>query len=221
MCYFIDTAIILLNAILPLKIFSYPSGTFIIRETAMVLFRALLILVLSCASVRASRLLNITHLENCQEFENDAVVVLQTINYHVDPETGLIDTVHGDFRVKAGDRKRRVITITLFKCADTASDEKCMSNPTDHVEVLGCDRLQNDDSGPWAMFGKAIAGANCGTQPGVFSLEYSSLKLKNLIKYLDIHDEDFGRFRLRMYFHSTQTQSIRACLDLDFKLVNV
>lgn len=182
---------------------------------------ALLLLVAALSGrVRADRVLGITNVENCREFESEAVVQLQKVTYHVDPETGVSDTVHGEFNVRAGDTQPRILTMTLFKCADPTSTEVCLSNPTVREEVLGCDRLIGDETGPWAMFSQAIAGSNCGKEVGVFSMDYSTLRLNNIINYLDIHDTDFGRYRMRMYFHSTQTDSIRACVDLDFRLVN-
>lgn len=179
------------------------------------------LLIVACLSVTPSyaRLLNITNMENCQEYKDAAVVQLKTVKFHVDPATGVCDTVHGDFVVKAGDDMPRILIMTLFKCPDPMSSEICLSNPTKHEETLGCDRLTGDDSGPWAMFSEAIKNANCGKNAGVFSLDYSTLSLNNLMNYLDIHDSDFGRYRMRMYFHSTQTDSIRACLDVDFKLI--
>lgn len=186
---------------------------------ALVLSSLLVTISTLTATAQADRLLSITNLENCKEFVDEIVVKLETIEYHTDPATGARDTVHGDFSVKSGVHGDRVLTMTLYKCPDPSSNEPCFSNPTVHQETLGCERLTKDDSGPWAMFSSAIAGANCGKDAGVFSLDYSTLKLNNIINYLDIHDDEFGRFRMRMYFHSAETNSIRACSDLDFKLL--
>ena len=185
-------------------------------------FASLLILALlySPLSVHGARVLNITNLENCQEFGDQAVVALTTVNYHIDPATQVCDTVHGEFEVKSADVKPRILTMTLYKCPDHTLNEVCLSNPTSHEETLGCDRMLGDDSGPWAMFSKAIAGSNCGSKVGVFNMDYSVLSLDHLINYLDIHDNEFGRYRMRMHFHSTQTDSLRACLNLDFKLLS-
>lgn len=163
--------------------------------------------------------LTITNLENCQEYGDAAAVTMTTVEYHKDPVTGTSPTVHGTFLVKSGDFKPRILTITLYKCKDPASNEPCQENPVVYEETLDCDRLIGDDSGPWAMFSRAIARSNCGQSTGEFSMDYSTMKLQHLMKYLDIHDNEWGRYRLRIYFHSTQTNSIRACFDLDFKLV--
>lgn len=180
------------------------------RETSVVLWMCLLLI--DC------RQLNITNLENCQELDQEAVVRLKTISYHVVPETGVCDTVHGELEVKSADYKPRLLTITLYKCSDPQSSEVCLENAAFHEETLGCDRLIGDDSGPWAMFSDSIIRSNCGKSTGVFSVDYSTLKLHNLIYYLDTGHAEFSRFRLRMHFWSTQTNSLRACVDLDFKL---
>ena len=175
----------------------------------------LLVILLSVLSSDA-RNLNITNLENCQDLPQ-AVVHLTTIDYHM--VNGLCNTVHGEMTVTAADYKPRNLTMTLFKCANTDETEPCLENPMVHEEHLGCERLIGDDSGPWAMFSDAVARSNCGKNEGVYSVDYSTLKLEHLINYLNIHDEDYSRFRLRMHFLSMQTNSLRACLDLDFKLL--
>lgn len=169
----------------------------------------------------ANRVLNLTNLENCKEFGDEPTVLLKGVTYHVIPETGISDTVHGEFIVKSGEHFERKLTLTLFKCsANPQATEHCQENPTYHEEILSCDRLIGDSSGPWAMFSEAIAGANCGKDEGVFSMDYSTLKLDNIIKYLDIYDSEFGRFRMRMHFWSVRGNSLRACTDLDFTLTS-
>lgn len=173
-------------------------------------------------SSKADRLLNITLLENCKGTSDLSEVSLRQIDYHIDPATGLCDTVHGEFAVKAGESGARILTMTLYRCPNPTTEQigACEDNATEHVEVVDCKRLTSDDSGPWAMFAKAIADANCGRDVGVFSMDYSTLKLNHLMNYLDIHDTGFAQYRLRMVFIGEQNKQLRACLDMDFQLVN-
>lgn len=183
------------------------------------LLSSLLAALLVTSAVQANRVLTITNLQNCPEFLDDVVVLLGPITYHTDPETNARDTVHGEIEVKrGGDNLTRILTMTLYKCPDPSSDEPCLSNPTVDVENITCHRVVNDDSGPWNLFSNAVQKmGSCGEDVGVFSLEYSTLKLQSIINYLDPHDTDFGRYRLRMHYHSTQTNSVRFCMDMDFK----
>ena len=164
------------------------------------------------------RLVNITTLDNCQdEPSNTATVFVRDVSYHV-TEDGTCDIVHCSIDVTTVDTEPLELEMTLFKCPERGMTGPCLANPTKHDELLDCDRLMNDDSGPWHMFTSAMEDGQCGDKVGVFGMSFARFKLEYLMKYLDVYDASFNTFRLKMKFMSTQTKRMRGCGELDFTL---
>lgn len=177
-----------------------------------------LLLALLVQATVAARVINITHLFNCEDTAFDAPVHLTEITYELDADK-LCDTVHGKFDVKSVDTMPKELLMVLYMCEGGSIEEPCLQNPTEHSETIDCERFVTDDSGPWHMFAVGMKGTKCAEEVGSFELFYSRLKLDHLIKYLDIHDDQYTRFRLRMYFGSQQTGMARGCANVDFNLV--
>lgn len=177
----------------------------------------ILVACLSSGAVEA-RQVNLTNMNNCREYGISSPVHLTSLRYDVNPETGLCDMIHGEFTVMTVDTAPTHLIMTLFKCpAD--SEGSCESNPTTHEEHIDCERFVSDDSGPWHMFSSSMSGSKCGEETGQFSLDYSRLKVEHLINYLDIHDDQFSKFQLKMNFLSTATGTPRGCAEIEFNLV--
>lgn len=166
----------------------------------------------------AARHVNISLLANCDDTIDHAPVYLTKVWYEMGPEN-LCDTIHATFHVATIDLAPNELSMVLYKCPGGHIEDPCFDNPTEHVEHLDCDRFVNDDTGPWHMFSSSMSGSHCGDEMGDFELNTSRLRIEYLIKYLDIHDDDYHRFRLRMYFRSTGTDEARGCAHVDFYLV--
>lgn len=165
-----------------------------------------------------ARQVNLTRLDNCEEYGQTAPVHLTSVRYDINPDTGVCDVIHGEFSVKTIDTAPKVLFMTLFKCAPDSTG-KCLANPTTHEEAMDCKRFVEDDAGPWHMFSSSMSGSKCGEEMGEFTLDYSRLKVEHLINYLDIQDDQYSRFMLKMNFMSTTTQESRGCGEVEFNLV--
>lgn len=181
----------------------------------------LVVLCLGAQSVSA-RLINITYLNNCQDMTEQPVVYVKDIEYHISEADGTCDMVHTTLMITTRDPSPLMLTMTLYKCEDSNMATSCMGSPTEHEELLDCDRLKNDDSGPWHMFTNAMPEEyKCGNKEGELKLDFARLKLEHLIKYLDVYDKTYNTFRLKMNFISTGTNSLRGCGELDFALLPI
>lgn len=184
---------------------------------AKLLQSAFYLVIIAVSSV-AARQVNITYLDNCVgEDSHTATVFLRDVVYHI-LEDGSCDIVHSRVDIQTVDADPYELVMTLYKCEQSNMKEPCLDNPTVHEEMLNCDRLMNDASGPWHMFTSAMEGGQCGDVVGIFEMSFARLKLEHLIKYLDVYDANFNTFRLKMYFKSTLTQQLRGCGELDFTL---
>lgn len=180
---------------------------------------ALLVLCISSAAT-AERLVNLTHLDNCEEHGQTKTAHLTSVSYEINSNTGMCNTIHGKFRVKNIDTNPRILIIKFFKCpADNMGP--CNSNPIVHEESMDCKRFVEDDSGPWHMFSSSMSGSKCGEAAGDFTLDYSSLKLEHLVKYLDLNDRTYSRFRLVMDYIDAKTRETWGCSDIHFDLVDI
>lgn len=185
---------------------------------------ALVLTILACFGSTSvfARTVNITFLDNCSDLDNEKpTAYLDKVDYHYADGDGTCDQVHGDLHVITVDEEPLELFMTLFKCDDPNMGSNCRDNPDNHEELLDCHRLMNDDSGPWHMFTSAMEEGQCGDKVGVFTLTFARLRLEHLIKYLDVYDKSFHSFRLRMYFKSTMTKSLRGCAELDFQLLSM
>lgn len=159
---------------------------------------------------------------NCQDVSEEPAVYFGDVTYHISEVDGLCDQAHIALIITTIDPAPLQMTMTLFKCEESNMAGPCLGNPTMHEELLDCERLKNDDSGPWHMFTSVMEDDyTCGLKNGEIQLEFARLKLEHLIKYLDVYDKTFNTFRLKMYFKSTSTDSLRGCGELDFSLVTV
>lgn len=174
------------------------------------------------ASSVSARLVNISYLNNCQDLGDEKPVVYVTeVGYHID-DAGYCDSVKMTLKITTLDPEPIEMIMTLFKCEGEDMGSLCRDNPTEHTEMLTCDRLLNDDSGPWHMFTSVMeADQVCGKQVGEFELQFARLRLEHLMKYLDVYDSTFKSFRLKMYFKSTMTNELRGCAELDFNLLPI
>lgn len=180
---------------------------------------ALFALCLSCVSTEA-RTVNLTHLDNCLQHGQSRNAHLISVSYELDADTGICNTIHAKFNVTEIDTNPRIWKMTIFKCpADTTGF--CNSNPTTHEELVDCKRFIEDDSGPWHMFSSSMSGSKCGEAIGTFSLDYSSLKLDHLVKYLDLDNRDYSRFRIEMDVLDAYSRETWTCGDMHFDLVDV
>lgn len=176
------------------------------------------LVVCFCGSPVSARRVNITYLGNCQDLDTSAATVfLRDVDYHL-ADDGTCDIVHGKLDVTTVDADPIELVMTLFKCPEANMATACSLNPTVHEELLNCDRLMNDDSGPWHMFTSAMDDGQCGDKIGLFTLSFARLRLEHLMKYLDVYDADYNTFRLKMFFKSTMTNTVRGCGELDFTL---
>lgn len=173
------------------------------------------------ASSVSARLINITYLNNCQDLGDEKPTVYVTdVDYHISETDGLCDMVHTTLHITTLDPEPLELDMTLYKCEESNMKEPCVANPTVHGELLDCERLKNDDSGPWHMFTSVMDDEyKCGNKLGELKLEFARLKLEHLIKYLDVYDANFNTFRLKMYFKSTATNALRGCGEIDFTLL--
>lgn len=184
------------------------------------------LLALACvlcfgASTVSARRVNITFLDNCSDLGDEKpVVYLYNVKYHIDSEDGLCDIVHTHLNITTLDPDPLELEMTLYKCTESNMEEPCKNNPTVHEELLTCERLMNDDSGPWHMFTSVMEDdLKCGKKMGEFELSFARLRLEHLMKYLDVYDAEFNTFRLKMYFKSVKEQALRGCGELDFALL--
>lgn len=161
--------------------------------------------------------MNITSLDNCPDTGKSAPVHLTEVTYEINKETNLCEAVHGKFFVETVDTDAKDLIITFYKCEGGSGP--CTENAQEHEEHLHCERFKTDDSGPWHMFSSSMSGSQCGEETGSFELNYSILKLKYLIKYLDLEGSKFNRFSLRMYFYKKDKNLVRGCGNIDFNLV--
>lgn len=178
----------------------------------------LMVITVFFFSPTSARRVNITYLDNCKDEDSKkAAVFVRDIDYHV-LEDGSCDIVHCKVEITTLDPEPLNLLMTLFKCSQTDMGAPCQANPTNHEEMLNCDRLMNDDSGPWHMFTSAMEGGQCGDKIGVFGMSFARLRLEHLMKYLDVYDANYNTFRLKMNFMSTMTNQVRGCGELDFTL---
>lgn len=180
----------------------------------------LTLVIIGCfqSSLVSARQINITYLENCKDVDSHtATAYLREVDYHI-TEDGTCDIVHCKVEFTTLDTEPYALVMSLFKCPEAFMKTSCLDNPTIHEELLDCERLMNDDSGPWHMFSSALDGGQCGDQIGMFEMNFARLRLEHLIKYLDVYDANFNTFRLKMNFKSTLTGQVRGCADLDFTL---
>lgn len=181
----------------------------------------LLLLVLCfCCTATEARRVNLTLLDNCEEVGRTAPVDLTSVRYEINPESGLCDVMHGEFTVQTVDTGSNDLEMTLFRCPADAP-MPCTMNPVVHKEYLNCKRFVEDSSGPWHMFSESMSGSKCGEEAGQFTLDYSSLKIEHLINYLDITDDQFSKFQLKMNFVSETTGQPRGCGTVHFDLVQL
>lgn len=176
-------------------------------------------LVIICALLNSAsaRQVNITYLNNCKDQDSHtATAYLRDVDYHI-TDDGTCDIVHSKVEITTVDTEPYMLVMTLYKCPGYLTTP-CLDSPTTHEELLDCDRLMNDDSGPWHMFTSAMEGGQCGDAVGMFGMSFARLKLEHLIKYLDVYDANYNSFRLKMNFKSTSTGQVRGCGDLDFTL---
>lgn len=180
------------------------------------------VLCFGASSVSARRI-NITMLDNCRDLGDEKPqAYLTKVSYHIDPEDGLCDKVHCTLKIETLDSSDLELFIELFKCEGIGMDTPCNDAPTTHTELLTCERLMNDDSGPWHMFTSVMEDdTKCGKKTGEFELEFMRLRLEHLVKYLDVYDSTYNTFRLKMYFKSTGTNALRGCGELDFTLLAI
>lgn len=179
-----------------------------------------LLVIVLCGSKVSGRQVNITYLGNCQDIDvkGEATVFLRNVDYHI-TDDGTCDIVHGQLDITTVDAEPVELVMSLFKCQEKNMATPCTLNPTVHEELLNCDRLMNDDSGPWHMFTSAMDDGQCGDKIGLFVLSFARLRLEHLMKYLDVYDADYNTFRLKMLFTSTLTNTVRGCGELDFSLL--
>lgn len=121
--------------------------------------------------------INITKFENCHEFSNYSVDVLN-VSYEYDAD-GLCDIIHGSYTIHKVDLRGYELLTTAYECP-TASTEQCEMNPREMVEQMHCDRFHSDNTGPWYMLAQAIKGSRCGEDV------VSIFCLLNVIEYLII-----------------------------------
>lgn len=166
-----------------------------------------------------ARQVNITYLDNCPGAgaNGDATVYVTDVNYHF-MEDGTCDIVHSMIHITTVDTEPIALEMTLYKCPGLNLNGPCLESPTVHEELLDCDRLMNDDSGPWHMLTSAMDDGQCGDKTGSFPMNFARFKLEYLMKYLDVYDANFNTFRLKMNFKSTLTNTLRGCGELDFTL---
>lgn len=183
---------------------------------------SVLVVILSFGSQSVSaRLINITYMGNCQDMGGEVPTVFVTdVDYHISEVDGTCDKVHTTMKITTNDPSPLVLTLTLYKCEASKMNGPCLNNPSDHEEYLTCERLKNDDSGPWHMFTSAMPkGYECGDKEGEFKLEFARLRLEHLIKYLDVYDSNMNTFRLKMLVRNSGTNILRGCGELDFALL--
>lgn len=172
------------------------------------------------SAVESLHLVNLTSLTACDDPGMDPAGYITESRPEINPDNGLIVAFHAKFnftRVLSGPRTLRM---TFFKCAkDTMGP--CNENPTVHEEVLDCLRFTEDASGPWHMFSTAMSGSKCGDVVGQFTLDFSALKIDHLVKYLDVDDEQFRRFRLKTHFIDIDSGDDVGCNDIQFDLLKV
>lgn len=185
-------------------------------ESAKILLSLSVLLCLGYAT--EARHVNLTKLDNCVESGRTAPVHLTSVTYELNPASGVIDVIHAQYSVKTPDLADNHLIMRLYKCpADFVGT--CNLNPTIHEEPMPCERFVQDSTGPWHMFSSSMSGSKCGDEVGDFTLDYSSLKTENLIKYLDIHDDQYSRFHLEMDFISQSTMKSRGCGAVEFDIV--
>lgn len=171
------------------------------------------------ASTVSARNINITMLANCRDMATDPVAYFTAVDYHYSDEDGLCDQVHADVVITTRDPSPLNLYMTLFKCEEKGMTVPCEQNPTEHEELMTCERLMNDDSGPWHMFTSVMEDDfKCGRKMGTIKLEFARLRLEHLMKYLDVYDSKYNSFSLKMNFFSTSTNLVRGCGELDFTL---
>lgn len=186
---------------------------------SMVTGTALILCIVFIASSTSARIVNMTRLANCDDHGTTIPVYLISVSYDRDPATGICNTIHAKFNSTTEDKSDAIWKLYFYRCpAGDAMLAKCDSNPTVHEEAVNCKRFIEDDSGPWHFFASAMNG-KCGHEIGTFALDYQSLRMENLINYLDVTDSKYSRFHLKMEYKNGITRNTRACAELDFNLV--
>lgn len=176
-------------------------------------------LVLCGTCAESLHLVNLTGLSNCADEGLNPVAFLTEVRQEINPDNGICDAIHGKYNFTKVVPGTRVMQITVYKCPMEPKGP-CTENPTFHEELLDCNRLLEDDSGPWHMYTSAMSGSKCGEEIGEFTLDYSSLRIDHLVKYLDIDDDVYRRFSMRTHTF-LETKEVVACVDMDFDLLKV
>lgn len=188
-------------------------------ESLSSIFSAVIVIVCLNLPGATARHINITFFDNCPD--TNAPVSVRDIKYHFSDEDGLCDRVHATVDIATIDTEPYLLNMTLYRCADVNLVEPCLSDPMSFTELLDCDRLWNDENGPWSMIAYSMDGGVCGDATGVFSMTFARLKVEHLMAYLDIHDDTYNFFKMKLDFQSTLTSETRACSEWDFALIAV
>lgn len=162
--------------------------------------------------------MNVTFLGNCEETGESVPMHLNEVWYEMDPVTNYCMAVHGKFTVESVDATAKDLNITFYRCA--GGEGSCLENPVMHYEELHCERFMTDDTGPWYMFREAMTGGHCGAEAGKFELEFATLRMKHITKYLDLETE-YNRFRITFFYYNGDTDpiTVRACGHMDFTYI--
>lgn len=179
--------------------------------------RFALVLCLYHGTCDAARHVNITHFDNCEEFGKTVPMYFTDVSHWVDNATGVFNTVHGNLNVTIPSMAG-IYAMTISKCGQNTTGA-CTSNSVVVEEPIDCERFRHDDSGPWHMFSSSNANSTCFEKAGIYSIDYTSLKLEHLVRYLDIHDDEFPRFRIRIHFITPKTRQTLACFNMDFYIL--
>lgn len=131
-----------------------------------------LIVCAHSVSHTSARLINITYLDNCHDDHSPgSTVFVRNVDYHYGDD-GMCDMVHADLDVQTVDMEPLELVMTLYKCTEIEKIDSCFENPTYHDELLDCERLTNDSSGPWHMITAAMDDGKCGEKVRIGNSNY-------------------------------------------------
>lgn len=185
------------------------------------LFPLLVGLVLCCTTaIESVHLVNLTSLTTCDDYGMDPKAFITEVRHELAPDSGLCIALHATYNWTKVTTGAWLVKMLVFKCpVDTTG--RCSDNSDAFEEILDCQRFKEDSSGPWHMYSSSMSGSKCGESIGIFTMDFSSLKIEHLVNYLDIDDEQFRRFRIKAHFIHMESNDTIGCNNIEFDLLKV